>query len=688
MLILTEKPSVAASFAQALNCSKTNGHYSSTDGSIIITNCIGHLFQLVPPDQYNPAFKKWNMADLPIVPHIFRYEVTAATKLQAQLVVDLIKKNTHNTIIIATDAGREGELIARITLQMAGITDISRCKRFWVSEALTPDVIQQGLQEAKPLADFNALADQAYARQHADWLIGINLSRYMSIGQQTVFSAGRVQTPLAMAVLFRDDAIKNFKSSPYIVYTAHIRDKTGNTITAQLLNPADDNSCMFPITDAISSEQFIGQKITSAEKNTQRKTQRPPQLYNITGLQKEAAKRFDYTPAKTLEIAQVLYEKHKCLSYPRTPSRVMGDNNVALFRDIYTSLAPLYPEFSTGCSTELINQNNKHVFNSAQLEDHHALIPLKNIPATASQEEKNIYELVLASFFMVIKEAYVFDLHQLILHCGENRFCASLRTVITQGWKIKANHNTDDTDEQKTDDNIQEIQSFDYTACSISDFVKQQKKTTPPKHYTMSSLLSFMEHPKETGKNNLCGLGTPATRAEIIKDLIDRGYLSISAKNVIATDKAAFLFKRLSQMPLLRPFISVSKTTDMEQQLKDNPQKFEEDVVTLLKAALVPVNTHSIEQFAAVSIGSCPMCGKPLYEGKSSWYCSGYKTHNCTFTIWKTTFGTTLSVDDVKALLSGKHTRCKICTSKNGKSFKASLFLQDGKVSLDFEKKK
>ena len=187
MLIITEKPSVAASFAQALNCSKTNGHYSSTDGSIIITNCIGHLFQLVPPDQYNPAFKKWNMADLPIVPHIFRYEVTAATKLQAQLVVDLIKKNTHNTIIIATDAGREGELIARITLQMAGITDISRCKRFWVSEALTPDVIQQGLQEAKPLADFNALADQAYARQHADWLIGINLSRYMSIGQQTVF---------------------------------------------------------------------------------------------------------------------------------------------------------------------------------------------------------------------------------------------------------------------------------------------------------------------------------------------------------------------------------------------------------------------------------------------------------------------------------------------------------------------
>ena len=684
MLILTEKPSVAAAFAQALNCAKAHGYYS--DGSTVITNCIGHLFQLVPPDAYNPAYKKWNMQDLPIVPESFRYEVTEATAFQAKLVTGLLKKHAQDTIVIATDAGREGELIARITLQMAGISDISRCKRFWVSEALTPDVIRQGLAAAKPLADFNSLAAQGYARQHADWLIGINLSRYLSIGQQSVFSAGRVQTPLAMAVLARDTAIKQFQSTPYAVYIAHIADAQGNTITAQLLNPADDNSCMFPLDAAVAPEQFAGAKITSAEKNTQRKTQRPPQLYNITGLQKEAAKRFDYTPAKTLEIAQSLYEKHKCLSYPRTPSRVMGDNNVALFKEIYDMLSPLYPELAAGCNTAHISGENKHLFNSSQLEDHHALIPLKNIPDSASPDEKKIYGLVLASFFTVIKDAYVYDLYQLLLHCGEHCFSASLRTVIAPGWKAKAAGGADE-EEDKTD-TIQDVRQFDHTNCAITQVVQEQKKTTPPKHYTMSSLLSFMEHPKETGKNNLCGLGTPATRAEIIKDLIDRGYLSISAKNVIATDKAAFLFKRLSQMPLLRPFISVSKTTDMEQQLKDNPQKFEEDVVTLLKAALVPVNTHSIEQFAAVSIGSCPMCGKPLYEGKSSWYCSGYKTHNCTFTIWKTTFGTTLSVDDVKALLSGKHTRCKTCTSKNGKSFKASLFLQDGKVSLDFEKKK
>lgn len=685
MLILTEKPSVAAAFAQALNCTKAHGYYS--DGSTVITNCIGHLFQLVPPDTYNPAYKKWNMQDLPIVPQSFRYEVTEATAFQAKLVTGLLKKHAQDTIVIATDAGREGELIARITLQMAGISDISRCKRFWVSEALTPEVIRQGLAAAKPLADFNSLAAQGYARQHADWLIGINLSRYLSIGQQSVFSAGRVQTPLAMAVLARDTAIKQFQSTPYAVYAAHIADTQGNTITAQLLNPADDNSCMFPLDAAVAPEQFAGVKITSAEKHTQRKTQRPPQLYNITGLQKEAAKRFDYTPAKTLEIAQSLYEKHKCLSYPRTPSRVMGDNNVALFKEIYDLLSPLYPELAAGCNTAHISGENKHLFNSSQLEDHHALIPLKNIPDSASPDEKNIYGLVLASFFTVIKDAYVYDLHQLVLHCGEHCFSASLRTVIAPGWKAKASGGADEEEEEKTD-TIQDVRQFDHTNCAITQVVQEQKKTTPPKHYTMASLLAFMEHPKETGKSNLCGLGTPATRAEIIKDLIDRKYISVSAKNIVATDKAVFLSNRLSHMPLVRAFASVSKTTEMEQQLKENPHKFEADVTALLKSALVPLNTQTIERFGASAAGSCPLCGKPIREGKASWYCSGYKTDNCTFTIWKQAFGTQFTAQDVTQLLSGKLTKTKSCTSKAGKKFNAQFKLTDAKLEPVFENKK
>lgn len=287
----------------------------------------------------------------------------------------------------------------------------------------------------------------------------------------------------------------------------------------------------------------------------------------------------------------------------------------------------------------------------------------------------------------MIKDAYIYDLHQLLLHCGEHCFSASLRTVIAPGWKAKSGSSADEEEEEKTD-TIQDVRQFDHTNCAITQVVQEQKKTTPPKHYTMASLLAFMEHPKETGKRNLCGLGTPATRAEIIKDLIDRKYISVSAKNIVATDKAVFLSNRLSHMPLVRAFASVSKTTEMEQQLKENPHTFEADVTALLKSALVPLNTQTIERFGASAAGSCPLCGKPIREGKASWYCSGYKTDNCTFTIWKQAFGTQFTAQDVTQLLSGKLTKTKACTSKAGKKFNAQFKLTDAKLEPVFENKK
>ena len=242
MLILTEKSSVAKDFAVALNAQKFPGYFSS--GSIEITYCQGHLFELCQPEFYDPKYKNWNIEDLPIIPQKFCYFKTAAAASQTKIVLEKIREHFSDKIIIATDADREGELIARIVLEQAHLTDISKCYRFWVSEALTPEVVKKGLENAKPLSEYNSLSLQAYARQHADWLIGINFTRFVSTGNHEIFSVGRVQTAVLFEIAKRNHEVKNFIPKPYNELEAEIRDSNGNIIKALLVNPKD-NKCAF-----------------------------------------------------------------------------------------------------------------------------------------------------------------------------------------------------------------------------------------------------------------------------------------------------------------------------------------------------------------------------------------------------------------------------------------------------------
>jgi DNA topoisomerase-3 len=682
MLILCEKPSVAADFARALGCSRKNGRFEKP--GLTITFCVGHLFELRPPEAYNPAYKRWDLSDLPIIPDRFRYEPVENTKEQADIVLSSLKTHRDGDILIATDAGREGELIAREALLMAGLRDFSRCRRFWVSEALTPEVIRAGIRNARPLADYDAIAAQGFARQRADWLVGMNMTRYMSIGNPAVFTVGRAQTAVLNAVASRDKEIARFAPKPYMELEAVVQSDSGSAVKALLLNP-DAGKPAFPKDDPriSAAKQFCdGKPVDKAEAESIRKTRKPEKLLNITGLQKAAYKRFGYSPEKTLETAQSLYEKHKCLSYPRTPSRVMGDNNVEFFREKFELLKDTCPLLSKHCDPALMTAANKHIFNSAELEDHHALMPLNPLPAGASEAEKNVYGIAAEAFFIVCMPDYIYNEKRLAFHIGEHTFAASARETLRAGWKAAAGTPGDPEEEQ-------EMGAFDERRCRIAKTEALSKQTTPPKEFSIDTLLSFMENPRDEEGARLAGLGTPATRAEIIKKLFSREYVLEKGKKLHASEKGLFLLEQLKKDPDLAKIADVGQTTEWERELSEDPAAFEGRVAAYVRACIKQEAKR--EAYEKAAVGACPRCGRGVLESKKNFYCPGYKDAQkpCSFTIWKETCGARIGVSDAQSLLAGKRTAVKKCASKAGKPFNAKLYLdKDNKVALDFVDKK
>jgi DNA topoisomerase-3 len=357
-----------------------------------------------------------------------------------QQIQSLIRKQAHDDLVVATDAGREGELIARLVFREAGITDISRVRRFWVSEALTKEVIRKGLETAKPWQDYNRIALEGAARQQADWLIGINLTRYMTSGNNTLFSVGRVQTALLNAIAIRNSEVARFTPVPFSELEAAIQSSNGAVIKAWLVNPETGKTAFFDNPKYLHTARTAcrGKAVDHVQATGAREVRKPEKLLNITGLQKKAFKLHGYTPEKTLEIAQALYEKHKSLSYPRTPSRVMGDGNVELFREKFGLLSSRYPDYAQYCDESLITLKNRNIFNSAALEDHHALIPLAPLPDNASVQEQHIYEIVLRSFFTVFtvcKSDYIYNKKHLVFHTGDYTFRSVNNEAIQKGFK-------------------------------------------------------------------------------------------------------------------------------------------------------------------------------------------------------------------------------------------------------------
>lgn len=675
MLILTEKPSVAQSFSEALSIPfvKDQGYY--TDDKTEITNCVGHLYELAKPEEYDEAYRQWSFENLPIIPEKYLYKQNEDTVKQIKKVSFLLRKHSHDKIIIATDADREGEVIARIVFQEAGLTDISNCYRFWVSEALTPQVIKKGMSCLKPWSEYNDLAKRGFARQHADWLVGMNLSPYETLlaGHKITLPVGRVQTSILAAIAQRNNEVKNFVPTPYYQCIAHLKDNNGNKADACLINP-DTKKLFFT-----QINQYINEAHNYSEKNKdtvikteiKQKTLNPPKLLSLTELQKIASNDFDYSSSKTLDLAQSLYEKHKCLSYPRTPSSVLGDDDVSLFKEKFELLKPHYT-ISQLCNEKLISKDNKHIFNSKKLDSHHALIPLDLLPNDATQAEKNIYNIVLNRFFMSCMDRCIYDEKTLYITNGNYTYKTIIKTIVNEGWK-KAEKQLAPNGANK--DKSEELQYFDEKTCILKNTEIVKKMTTPKKEFTETSLLTFMENPTmEDSEEKLVGLGTPATRGNILSKLEDYKYVIKNNKKYYATEKAFFLLKLLFKNPLTAKIANIAQTTQWEKELEKSPEEFEQNIIRYITDC---VSTHpEIENYEKQGIGKCPVCGSKIFEGAKSYFCEKInKEPKCSFFIYKTAFNTNITGNDAKLLLEGKQTAIKTCKGKSGKSYKAKLSL-------------
>jgi DNA topoisomerase-3 len=362
----------------------------------------------------------------------------------------------------------------------------------------------------------------------------------------------------------------------------------------------------------------------------------------------------------------------------------MGEGNVDVFLRYFHLLKAEYENWSRYSDEALIKAANKHIFNNAELEDHHGLIPVGFLPETAAPMEKNIFNIVAQSFFTVCMPDFVYNEKQLLIKNGEYRFQTKIREMVDGGWKKSLS-----PEEHEKADEDQEVTGFDETDCRISGVKILDKKTNPPKEYSLDTLLSFMENPKdEAGGRKLAGLGTPATRGEIIGTLFKREYITEEKKKLFVTPKGQFVLDQLKKDKELGKIADVSQTTDWEQQLNDNPEIFEKSITEFIKRS---IKKELKETYQQESPGLCPICKKPVYEGKRSFYCSGYKKEGdgCKFAIWKEIAGAKITITDAKEILEGKPITARNFSSKAGKKFQASLGMDNqGKINFIFLPKK
>jgi DNA topoisomerase-3 len=541
-IILTEKPSVARDFAKALSVpfKKDDGYYQSNN--YIIVNALGHLLEAKKPDEIDIKYKHWRLEHLPILPDELSFAPVTKVKKQLTVIKTVLKDVKYDSFIVATDAGREGELIARLIIEHCKVKDISNFKRFWVSEALSPKVIKQGLSKLEPLANYNKLYQEGLTRQYSDWLIGMNYSRFFTLKCGTGMSIGRVQSCVLNAITERQKTIESFKPSDYfqleVIASKDKNELKGFVYKGEPLSNSFDNKELVEQLKASFGKTITISNITETDKSIA-----PPLLYSLTALQKEANTKLGFSADKTLKIAQKLYEEYKCLSYPRTPSSVMGEGNACLVKEKVELLAKSYPKLFSGIDNKLIDVSNKRVFNNAKLEDHHALIPLKPIPSEASSDEVDLYELVLTRFASIFHSNYQYK--ERVVSCKHQESVVQFkgRQVISLGWQTL--YKQDDSDNEQALPPLNEDDNL-----TIDDLKLLSKKTKPPALYNEATILAFMENPRaliEDTELKIHGIGTPATRADIIEGLLGNGYIERKTKNLLATDKGFFLIEQVSK---------------------------------------------------------------------------------------------------------------------------------------------
>jgi len=637
-LYLCEKPSQGRDIARILGANQRNDGYLQGD-KLIVSWCIGHLLEMIPPDEYDPKYKRWSLGHLPILPQDWKMAAKKSTSKQLTVLKNLLKRS--HSVVIATDADREGETIAREVLEFFNYKGSTR--RLWLS-ALDTVSVQRALDNIRPSAETEPLYFSGLARGRADWLIGMNLTRAFTLlaNDRQVRSVGRVQTPTLALIVNRDREISNFKAVPYYEVMAYF--KTNNAIEGELLETKWQFSQASSKGQGDDKKQCLDKQLAQAvidrchqqmglvtTATTSRKKQPPPLLYNLSGLQQEASRRWGYGAQDVLNLAQSLYETHKLTSYPRSDCEYLPLSQFNDVNQVLQALVKNDPSLS-----ELIAQADKkqrsRVWNDKKITAHHAIIPTQASPGLGrlNDKERNIYNLIRRRYIAQFFPDYEYDQSIIVVTINTDKFKASGRIARVKGWKLALEADMGHLPKTKVEDNKQELPAVKKDEQLLCDHLKLlDKLTKPPKHYTEGTLIKAMETigTQVTDKvmkkilRETAGLGTQATRANIIQTLFHRKFI-LQEKKVLKATPLGFNLIDAVPNTIKDPLL----TAQWEQQLDDIANNKGQDIngflqqqIDLLKAIVSRVKTPNIKYQSNTTSekkfkqgDACPECNHAL----------------------------------------------------------------------------
>ena len=711
-LVIAEKPSVAMSLAAVLGANEKKDGYLE-GGGYLVSWCVGHLLELAQPEAYGEQYDKWRYGDLPILPEEWKYEVPKDKKKQLDLLCRLMKDKRVESVVCATDAGREGELIFRLVYEYAGCK--KPMERLWIS-SMEDAAIRDGFEHLRPGSDYDKLYDAAVCRAGADWLIGINATRLFSVLYGVTLNVGRVMSPTLALLVQREADIQAFTSKPFYVPEITCG---GFTASGEKLSGRNDAEKIRMDCDGQAAS------VLSVEKQV--KTVQPPRLYDLTTLQRECNRIYGYTAQQTLDYVQSLYEK-KLATYPRTDSQYLTEDMQATAVSLILWLRD-YMSFGKGCAGE---PDIDRVTDGSKVTDHHAIIPTVEIARMDLSElpsgERDVLTLIAARLLSATAQAHRFEAVTAVLDCRGHSFTAKGKTVLQAGWKeverlyrmgLKEFKPEDDENTDASLPMLQEGQIFETVSASV-----REGKTSPPKHYTEDSLLAAMETagaedmPEDKvncptgaregglGHAERKGLGTPATRAATLEKLVSAGFVQRKKKQLIPTEKGTNLILVLPdniKSPMLTAeWESMLKQVERGELAADSFM----GQIADMSQTLVKEHTAPEERFAGLfpdakgngreGVGACPRCGGTVYEGKKGFFCDN---RDCAFALWKDNkffSGKKKSITKSVAaalLKEGRISMSGLYSEKTGKTYDAVVLLDDtgGKYvnfKLEFPAKK
>lgn len=669
-LVIAEKPSVAQSIAKILGAASRKDGYTEGNG-YIVSWCVGHLVELAAADSYDEKYAKWRYEDLPILPAHWQYQVSGSTKKQFAVLKKLMADSRVDTVICATDAGREGELIFRLVYEKAGCK--KPVKRLWIS-SLEDSAIQKGFEQLKDGKEYDNLYQAALCRAKADWIVGINATRLFSVLYGQTLNIGRVMSPTLAMICERDASISAFKPEPF--YTIQLTCNGFSMIGEKLKDKAQATKQL----KACDSQSVAIESVEQKEK-----TEKPPKLYDLTTLQREANKLLGFTAEQTLQYAQSLYEK-KYITYPRTDSRFLTEDMESGIPVLAKAAAGFFmPEAAE------LPVNTAQVIDSSKVSDHHAIIPTMNIKGLDVQSlphgERETLLLLAIRLLVAIGDAHRYSETVITAKCGESVFTAKGKTVTQEGFKAVQKLYKG---EQTKQDKDQALPSIAQGEVFTAKAEIKEGKTSPPKPFTDDTLLSSMENANKAETDaERKGIGTPATRAGILEKLIKSGLAERKGdkkvKYFTATHKGTALITVLPeqvQSPLM--------TAEWEEKLKLvergelTADAFLSEIVdmtsSLVKTYEMIKGADTLFPSDRESMGKCPRCGGAVTENKKGFCCSD---RTCGFAIWKENrFFTAKKKTVTKAIVTellknGKVSLTGCYSEKTGKTYDCVAVLDD-----------